>query len=54
MYMSPEAMDGGTASPTMDVWSLTLMINEILSGEEPFSTARSMGHIRQMIESALR
>lgn len=36
LYMSPEALDGGTPSTAGDVWALHVMLYEAIAGRHPF------------------
>ena len=36
-YLSPEVLSGRPADEADDVWSLCVMLHEIVSGEHPFA-----------------
>ncbi|MEO8701111.1 MAG: protein kinase [Kofleriaceae bacterium] len=39
-YMAPEQIEGGTVSPSADVWALGVMLYEMIAGKRPFSRTR--------------
>ncbi|MCA9593622.1 MAG: serine/threonine protein kinase [Myxococcales bacterium] len=46
LYMSPEQAQGSTdIDPQSDVWSLGVMMFQLLSGTLPFASARSLGEL---------
>jgi hypothetical protein len=50
LYMSPEALDGESARPAFDVWSLTVVLFEMIAGAPPFRGS-SMIAIREAMRS---
>ena len=43
-YMSPEQLRGGTVQPAWDVWALSVVIYEMLTGTHPFAAAKPDSH----------
>jgi serine/threonine-protein kinase len=50
LYMSPEALDDEPARPDYDVWSLTVVLFEMIAGVPPFR-ASSIAGIRNEMRS---
>jgi len=48
-YMSPERIRGGKYGPSSDVWSVGVMITELLTGEYPFQD--SCGHFMTLLRA---
>jgi len=50
-YMAPEQLEGNAASPATDVYSLGLVIYEMVTGERPFGAPGFQSAIRRLNES---
>ena len=48
-YMSPEALVGRPAEEADDVWSLCVVLNEMVSGRHPFADGGSAADVRDRI-----
>jgi serine/threonine protein kinase len=54
-YMSPEQFDTGRVSTRTDIYSLSLVVFELLTGQFPYDTDRPVYHfIRQKLDDDLR
>jgi serine/threonine protein kinase/tetratricopeptide (TPR) repeat protein len=49
-YMSPESIEHGAVSPASDVFSLGVMLYEMITGEVPFRGANAVGTIMAVCE----
>jgi serine/threonine protein kinase len=49
-YMSPEQIEGGGASPRIDIYALGLVLHEMLSGEPTFKGSSILALIREQCE----
>ena len=47
-YMSPEAIEGKTPNPTFDVWSISIVLYEMLAGRLPSASGSPLGAIAQI------
>ncbi len=48
-YMSPERMEGETYSAKGDIWSLGIVLIEIMSGEFPYPETRDFLEMHNLI-----
>jgi serine/threonine protein kinase len=48
LYLSPEAVQGGSPGPADDVWSLSLVLYEAIAGEHPFASDTIQGALRRV------
>jgi hypothetical protein len=53
-YMSPEQLAGGKPEPAWDVWALTVIAYEMLSGAHPFGAAAGSGGMAIAKAAAIR
>jgi len=56
-YMEPEQIGGGKADERTDIWALTLVLYEMLSGHNPFlmnNTASTLNAVLSIVPEALR
>ena len=50
-YMSPEQLKGEAASTSWDVWALTVIAYEALTGMHPFANGRSIAEVHNAISN---
>ncbi len=48
LYLSPEAVQGGSPGPADDVWSLSLVLYEAIAGDHPFASDTIRGALRRV------
>jgi WD40 repeat protein/serine/threonine protein kinase len=52
-YMSPEQLQGARPAPRMDIYSLGIMLYEIVGGRHPYKSLSSFEKIRSHLDTAL-
>jgi serine/threonine protein kinase len=53
-YLSPEVRDGAPPGPALDLWALSIVLCECLTGEHPFPTATTNAQIASRGEQAMQ
>ncbi|MDZ7639216.1 MAG: protein kinase [Bryobacterales bacterium] len=53
-YMSPEQVDGGEVGPRSDIWSVALVLYEMLTGLRPFQRSTPVATLRAVLDEEPR
>jgi tRNA A-37 threonylcarbamoyl transferase component Bud32 len=53
LYLSPEAVQGGSPGPADDLWSLSLVLYEAIAGSNPFASDTVQGALRRVASAEI-